>query len=550
MLTVNSVSKHHGDRLILDHISFTINSGDRLGLVGPNGAGKSTLLSIVAGVDAPDAGSVSTNPGVRIGFLRQGFADRADLTLGELIAATSERTGEVVTALARLDAATAALAVDPAPGTDPLADYDEALASFEALGGYQAADEVTSILGRLGLDDIPFSTPLTQLSGGQKTRAGLAALLADQPDLLLLDEPTNHLDLDALAWLEQFLVDYRGAVVIVSHDRAFLDQTVTAILELDIGTRQITRYAGGYSDYLAARAAAEAAQADAYERQQRTIARITQDIRAVASHAQQTEKETQHDYIRGRAKKVARTAKVRERKLERLLESEDHIDKPERRWGLALEFMPPSESGRDVLSLDQVTVNLGGRPILTDVNLLVRHGERIAITGPNGAGKTTLLRTISGDLVPTHGHVRLGAGVVIGQHNQEQETVKLDQTVLEQVRAAAPIPESDARTFLHRFLFSGDMVFQRGGELSYGERSRLALALLVLRGANLLLLDEPLNHLDLDSRIKFEQALSTFGGTILVILHDRYAIERLATRVIEVRNGSVRETLMPLRDSA
>lgn len=550
MLTVNSVSKYHGDRLILDNISFTINSGDRLGLVGPNGAGKSTLLSIVAGIDAPDAGSVSANPGVRIGFLRQGFADRADLTLGELVAATSERTGAVVTSLARLDAATAALAADPVPGMDPLADYDKAVASFEAVGGYQAADEVTSILGRLGLDDIPFSTPLTHLSGGQKTRAGLAALLADQPDLLLLDEPTNHLDLDALAWLEQFLVNYRGAVVIVSHDRAFLDQTVTTILELDIGTRQITRYAGGYSDYLAARVAAEAAQSDAYERQQRTIARITQDIRAVASHAQQTEKETQHDYIRGRAKKVARTAKVRERKLERLLESEDHIDKPERRWGLALEFTAPSESGRDVLTLDQVNVELEGRPILSGVNLRVRHGERIAITGPNGAGKTTLLRTISGDLVPASGHARLGAGVVIGQHNQEQETVRLNQTVLEQVRAAAPISESDARTFLHRFLFSGDMVFQRGGELSYGERSRLALALLVLRGANLLLLDEPLNHLDLDSRTKFEQALSNFGGTILVILHDRYAIERLATRLIEVRDGSVREIFLPLRDSA
>jgi ATP-binding cassette subfamily F protein 3 len=550
MLTVNSLSKHHGDRLILDRISFTINSGERLGLVGPNGAGKSTLLAILAGTDAPDAGSISAHPGVRIGFLRQGFADRSDLTLGELIAVTSERTGSVVTALERLDAATVALGQDPATDTDPLADYDRAMASFEALGGYQATDELMSILGRLGLEGVPFSTPLTHLSGGQKTRAGLAALLADQPDVLLLDEPTNHLDLDALTWLEQFLVRYRGAVVIVSHDRTFLDRTVTAILELDIGTRQITRYQGGYSDYLAARAAAEAAQADAFARQQRTIARINQDIKAVAAHGQQTEKETQHDYIRARAKKVARTAKVRERKLERMLESEDHIEKPERRWGLALEFAPPAESGRDVLSLDQVDIELGGRPILTDVDLRVRHGERIAITGPNGAGKTTLLRTITGDLIPSRGQVRIGASVVLGQHNQEQETVKLDQTVLEQVRAAAPISESDARTFLHKYLFSGDMVFQRGAELSYGERSRLALALLVLRGANVLLLDEPLNHLDLDSRTKFEEALANFAGTLLVILHDRYAIERLATRVLEVRDGEVRETPIPIRVSA
>ncbi len=541
MLTVNDVSKHHADRLILDRISFTLNAGERVGLVGPNGAGKSTLLAIVAGETDADTGTVNLAPGVRIGYLRQGFADRSELTLGELIAATSERSGAVVAAHHQLEAATHHLGAASVAESSLIAGYDQALTYFESLGGYQVFDEISSILGRLGLHDIPFTTPLGQLSGGEKTRAGLAALLAERPELLLLDEPTNHLDLDALRWLEQFLHDYRGAALIVSHDRAFLDQVVSSIFELDDVTHTLTRYPGGYSDYLAAKAAAAAATADAYARQQRTIARITEDIRAVASHARQTEQATQHDYIRGRAKKVARTAKVRERRLERLLESDEHLDKPATRWGLALQFAPVSETGRDVAVLGQVDVELGGRSILTNVNLHIRYGERVAITGPNGAGKTTLLRTIGGTIIPNRGSARLGAGVIVGEHNQEQETVRLDQTVLEQTRAVAPVSETEARTFLHRYLFGGETVFQLGAELSYGERARLALALLVLRGSNLLLLDEPLNHLDLRSREQFEEALAGFTGTVVMVLHDRFAIDRLASRVLEVRAGQVNE---------
>lgn len=541
MLTVNDLSKHHADRLILDRISFTLNFGERIGLVGPNGAGKSTLLAIVAGETEADSGTVSLAPGAQIGYLRQGFADRAELTVSELIAATSARSGAIVAAQLELDAAVRRLGETTTDEAVHVADYDQSLTRFESLGGYQAFDEINSILGRLGLQDVPFVTPLGQLSGGEKTRAGLAALLAEQPELLLLDEPTNHLDLDALRWLEQFLQDYRGAALIVSHDREFLDQVVSSIFELDDVTHTLIRFAGGYSDYLAAKAASDAAVADAYARQQRTITRITADIRAVASHARQTEQATQHDYIRGRAKKVARTAKVRERRLERLLESEEYIDKPAQRWGLALQFAPAAETGRDVAVLDQVDVELGGRSILHNVDLHLRHGERIAITGPNGAGKTTLLRTIGGTIVPSRGRARLGAGVIVGEHNQEQETVRLDQTVLEQTRSAVPISETEARTFLHRYLFGGETVFQLGAELSYGERARLALALLVLRGSNLLLLDEPLNHLDLRSREQFEEALAGFTGTVVTVLHDRFAIARLASRVLEVRAGQVSE---------
>jgi ATP-binding cassette subfamily F protein 3 len=383
---------------------------------------------------------------------------------------------------------------------------------------------------------------LHRLSGGQKTRAGLAALLASKPSILLLDEPTNHLDIDALDWLESLIASYRGAVLIVSHDRAFLDRTATSIFELDADTHKLTTYAGNYGDYLVAKAAEELAVAQAYERQQREIARIEQDVRAVAGHALKTERATQDDFLRGRAKKVARTAKVRERKLERLLDSSDRIDRPERKWGLALSFADGAETSRDVVIVDNATVELGDKRILKGVDLHIRAGDRIAVTGPNGGGKTTLVRLLAGLITPVSGVVKIGPSVVPGLYAQEQETVNSHLSVLEQARAAAPLSETEARNFLHQFLFGGDMVFRPASELSYGERARLALALLVLRGANFLVLDEPLNHLDLPSRERFEQALAQFEGTLLIVLHDRYAIERITNRVIVILDGHLRET--------
>ncbi len=534
MLQASDLTVRHADLLVLDRVSCLINHGDRIGLVGPNGAGKSTLLGVLAGDLRPDAGAVWRAPGTTVGSLRQGFADLPGGTLGDLLDAP---TGGLLAARDGLDAATAALA----GGTDDrhLAMLAVAEAAFDARGGYAALDRLDALLGRLGLDPslVGPTTPLAALSGGQKTRAGLAGLLASQPDVLLLDEPTNHLDLDALAWLEDFVLAYRGAVVVVSHDRAFLDRVATAIFALDGTTRTLSVYPGNYSAYDGARRAAEAAQDDRYQRQQAEIARIERDVRDIAGHALETERGTQHDYIRGRAKKVARTAKVRERKLERLLESEERIDRPERRWELALDFGAPPEHGRDVATVESVAVVRGNRAILDGVDLRVRAGERVAVTGPNGAGKTTLIRLLAGAIAPDRGVVRLGAGVVVGWHAQEQETVNPGATVLEHARLAAPLAEDEARTFLHLFLFGGDAVFREARDLSYGERSRLALALLVLRGANFLLLDEPLNHLDLAARERFESALSGFAGTMVMVLHDRYAIDRLATRTVELREG-------------
>jgi ATP-binding cassette subfamily F protein 3 len=548
MLTVNQVSIHFGDTQVLDSVSFTINSGERIGLIGPNGAGKSTLLRIISGEEHPSNGSIILAPNARIGFLRQGFADTPHGTLAGLL---DGPTGGLLTAQQALDNAVAAYAdpdLDPAVVADL---HAAATDTFESAGGYAAIDQLGALLDSFGLGDCPWCTSLNQLSGGQKTRAGLAGLLASKPELLLLDEPTNHLDLDALDWLQDFLLGYPGAVLMVSHDRAFLDAIVTRILELDPDSRTVTSWVGTYSDYVAARTHQEAEQAAAYTRQQKDIARITEDIRGAEHHARTIEANTIDYAIRAKAAKIARPAVVRKRKLERLLESTEYVEKPQLKWGLDVEFAAPQGGARDVVTIEQATLGYPGKAILEDVSLHLRFGERLALLGPNGSGKSTLIRSITGDLPPLAGTVRLGPGVQPGYFAQEQDTIDPALTVMEQARKEGGGSESDLRTFLHKFLFGGDLVHRQIASLSYGERARLMLAILVLRGTNLLLLDEPLNHLDIDAREEFERALLQFTGTVIVVLHDRYAIDRLATRAIEVRQGRVTETdLAPLTATA
>ena len=534
MLTANILSKRFGDTPILESISFTLNNGERVGLIGPNGSGKSTLLQVLTGEQEPDTGSVSTGPGATIGYLRQGFADNPNGTLSDLLDGPSMG---LLRAHSDLDHALALYG-------NPTIDHEHvaaALGRFEAAGGYRALDELGALLARFGLDNVPFDSHLSTLSGGQKTRAGLAALLTTRPDVLILDEPTNHLDIDALSWLQAFLGDYQGAMIVVSHDRGFLDAVVTRILELDVTTRAITSYVGTFSDYVAVKRHEEFEQAAAYARQQKDIARIEEDIRGTEHHARTIEANTIDFAVRKKAAKIARPAVVRKKKLERLLESADYVDKPQRSWGMSVEFNANAQGSRDVVVVDRATLGYGTQVILGDVTLHIAYGERVAILGPNGGGKSTLIRSITGELPPLAGTVRLGSSIKAGYFAQEQDTLDPQLTVLEQVRKVGGGSESDLRAFLHKFLFGGDMVHRRISTLSYGERARLMLAILVQQGANLLVLDEPLNHLDLAAREEFEQALESFDGTMLLVLHDRFAIERLATRVVEVRNGWVSE---------
>ena len=537
MLIVTDVARSYGGAPILDHITFTLNRGERVGLVGPNGAGKSTLLRIIAGHEAPDRGSVWHDPAARIGYLAQALPDALDATIRDVV---QEALGPAWAAVAAIERLGALIATTTGTAYDAaMAAYADALDTADRLDAYSASTRLAEVLAGLGLAHLTEETPVATLSGGQKTRLGLARLLLTRPDLLLLDEPTNHLDITALRWLQTFVRDYPGAALIVSHDRAFLDAVVTTVLALDDTTHTITAHAGTYSDYAEDRARRAAKLLNDYHRQQEQIDTVRANIREVAGNAAKTERATQNDYLRRRSKKVARTAKVRERKLEKLLDSEEKIEKPTQQWHLKLDFGETLRGGQRVLSLDGVSKAFDGRFLFSDATVEINHGERIALLGPNGSGKTTLLRIISGALSPDAGAVRLGANVRLGYFAQEQEGLDPAQTVLDAVRSTAAVGETEARNFLHFFLFGGDAVFRPIGNLSYGERARLVLARLVLSGVNFLLLDEPLNHLDIPSREQFEEALENFNGAVLAVVHDRYFVEQFAKRIWALHDGTL-----------
>jgi len=539
VLQVSNLAKSFGDNLIFEKVSFTVNRGERVGLVGPNGCGKTTLLRIILGEIQPDSGSAWLSPaGARVGYLAQALEYEPGQTVGEamkgVIAGLAEAEG-------RLEGLWAAMAAAQGPALEQLlAEYDRALEQFERLGGYGIKARIDALLAGLDLRDLDPETPVAILSGGQKTRLGLARLLLSAPDLLLLDEPTNHLDIEALEWLEGFLQRVEGAVLIVSHDRAFLDQTVTAILELDPLTRTVNAYPGSYTDYIDVKEQERQKHWAAYQDQQEFIARLEGTIAAKKGYARSIELGTINFATRKIAKGIARKAVVQQRRLQRLLDSEERIDKPESSWQMKLEFVNTPPSGQDVLHLDGLTMGFGNRELFRDASLTLRAGERIALIGANGSGKTTLARLILGQLEPVAGRVRLGAGVKVGYYAQEQESLDPEATPYQVIRAAAALGETETRSFLHYFLFSGDDVFVPVGSLSFGERARLVLARLVAQGCNFLLLDEPINHLDIPSRSRFEQAMAAYEGTVLAIVHDRYFINHFASGIWSLEDKTIR----------
>jgi ATP-binding cassette subfamily F protein 3 len=538
VLQVSNLSKAFGDHQLLEKVSFTVNAGQRAGLIGPNGCGKTTLLQILAGAMPPDTGSAWLSPGdLRAGYLAQALEYEPGQTVGQVLK-------EAVAGLVEAERQLAVLSARMAPAKGPalerlLAEYGRALEVFERLGGYGHEARSEAVLEGLGLRHVEPETPVDILSGGQKTRLGLARLLLSSPDLLLLDEPTNHLDIQALEWLEGFLQGFRGAVIIVSHDRALLDRTVDTVLELDPQARTINIYPGNYSDYVEAKEREQEKHWAAYKDQQEFIAQLQSTLSAKKGYARSIELGTIDFAPRKIAKGIARKAVVQQRRLERLLDSEERIDRPERVWQMKLEFGEPPTSGRDVLLLEGLSAGYGQRVLLHDVDLTLRSGERIALVGANGSGKTTLARLIAGELEPLAGRARLGAGVKLGYYAQEQEDLDPESTPYDTIRSVAAMDETEARSFLHYFLFTGEEVFVPVGSLSFGERARLALACLVAQGCNFLLLDEPINHLDIPSRSRFEQAVAAFEGTVLAIGHDRYFIERFATGVWAIEGSTL-----------
>ncbi len=530
MLQVSNISKHYGDLQVLNQISFVVNPGDRVGLIGPNGCGKTTLLRILSGHERPDHGSVNIDPPAAvIGYLEQGLTYGDDDTLDTVLRAEHRRIEALDAELIYLgEALAAATGAELARLMDA---YGEAVAQLEHLSRTLPTEHETArVLAGLGLTSLPLSMPVAHLSGGQKTRLGLARLLLQQPEILLLDEPTNHLDIEALEWLEEWLSSYRGAVLIVSHDRTFLDRTVNWIFELNELTHGCAAYPGNYSDYLEAKQREIERQWEAYSAQQERIAQLSGEARRLSGYAGSIEAGTIDFSIRKIAKGIARRAVVQRRRIERELEQE-RVERPRLTWQMKLEFVETPASGQDVVTLSHVAVGYDQVVLVDDVTDILRQGERVALIGPNGAGKTTLLRVIGGQLLPLSGTVRLGANVRLGYYAQEQENLDPTSTPFATVRQVASMSDTDVRSFLHHFLFTGDEVFTPVQSLSYGERARLVLARLVAEGCNLLLLDEPINHLDIPSRASFEQAIVNFEGTVLAVVHDRYFIRQFATRV-------------------
>ncbi|MHB1318206.1 MAG: ribosomal protection-like ABC-F family protein [Anaerolineae bacterium] len=538
MLHVSDLAKQYGDALLFEHVNFTINDGERVALIGPNGSGKSTLIRILVGQETPDRGSVRFDvPPGQIGYLPQGLAYDDGLLVRDVL---MDPMRDEAAWLARLEELSIALSA--ANETQRIGLEQAYAATLEHLSGPAVLPnhQIETILAGLGLSDVDADTPIDRLSGGQKTRLGLARILLQKPSILLLDEPTNHLDITALEWLERFLSQFRGAMLIVSHDRAFLENTANTVFELGNERHTLAVYPGSYSDYALAKRREQAHLWQQYSEQQERIGKLENAIQRWKGQASRIEAETIAFYYKKRAKKVAHQAVIRQRRLERLLESEDRLGKPTQGWNVKLEFVSTPPSGQDVLIVTGLSKAFDGHVLFSNVDLHLRRGERIALVGPNGSGKTTFLRLIVGEESVTAGELRLGSGVQVGYFSQEQETLDPEENALQTVQAVAGISETDARGFLHFYLFAGDDVFTPIRDLSYGERARLALGLLVLKGSNLLLLDEPINHLDIPSRERFEQALDAYEGTVLAVVHDRYFIERFATGIWGISAGTIR----------
>ncbi len=546
MFGISHIHKSYGSETVLQDITVAVNRGERWGLVGPNGCGKSTLLRIIAGEEQADRGEITTTPGTRIGFLHQGLPLEDNLSVKDTL-----RRAMPDWETARLEINKySALVADDAwldHREQHLAAYGRALNRFEALGGFAIESRFESVLAGLGFPPERANAPIAKLSGGEQTRVGLASVLVLEPDLLLLDEPTNHLDIEALEWLESFLVAYTGAVLLVSHDRVFLDNTVSRIAAIDGETRQAGLYPGGYSDYAQLAAQELARDWEAWNLQEQEIQRMRQDIHQTKMQARSVELTTtsRQPNVRRYAKKVARKAKSREKKLDRFLQSDERVKKPRKGWQLDVNLDPATRSGDLVLALNTIGHGYAGGPqLFGDLSLEIQYADRIALLGPNGSGKSTLIKIITGDLPPAAGSVRRGAGVRLGYMPQEQETLEPNATPVSIIQRAAGINETEARNFLHHFLFSGDGALLPVEKLSYGERARLIMARLVVSGANFLVLDEPLNHLDIQSRQRFESALDAFSGTVLAVSHDRAFINNFARKVWRLNAGRLQVELL------
>jgi ATP-binding cassette subfamily F protein 3 len=525
VISLSGVTKGYGGRQIFAALDFALDERARVGLVGPNGAGKTTLLRLLGASDQPDAGTVTWRRGLRVALLPQHIA-ATDETPLDLLRTARPELAEIEARLTACEAELAAPAVvaDLDRMARVLERQERLLAEYKAQGGPGFEGEARSRLRALDFGDAEMAQPLSSRSGGQRKLAALAACLAKRPDVLLLDEPETHLDLPHRQQLEALIRGFAGAVLIAAHDRYLLDETVNTIAELENG--RITLWPGNYSAYVTARELALLRQQQLYASQQKEIARLEEAIARFKLWASIVVNERHIKQARNKQRQIDRMEKIERPVLER------------RKVGLRLRAA--ERGGQNVLALRHASVAFGDDPVLLDVNLLVRRGERVGILGPNGAGKTVLGKLLTGQLVPTEGERWIGPSISTGYFAQGHETLDLDATPLDIVRAVKTGYENQAVGLLGRFLFKYEQVRQPAKMLSGGERSRLQLLLLMLGTANCLVLDEPTNHLDIDSAEALEAALAEYDGTVIVISHDRYFLDRVADRILEVRDGEVR----------
>lgn len=518
VLSCHKISKAYGTDEIIKDVSFQIEQGEKAAIIGNNGAGKSTLLKIITGEITPDDGEVVTAKDTVMGYLAQYQGQDEEGTMLDIVLSARE---DLIKEEASIREMEARMEQIPQGELDAFMErYHSQIRHFDQAGGYTFRSEAAGILKGLGFSESDFSKTMDMLSGGQKTRVSLAKLLVLQPDILLLDEPINHLDLSSIQWLEDFLQGYRGAVLIVAHDRYFLDRIVTKVIDISFHRAKV--YRGNYTEYAAQRELERITLQNSYEKQQREIAHQQEVIDKLKSYNRE---------------KSVRRAESRQKMLDKM----ERLEPPqEENSRMQLELEPDVISGKDVLEVSDLAKSYDGRKLFEHLSFQIQRGDRIALLGDNGTGKTTILKIINGVVEADAGSIRLGANVSIGYYDQEQQNLSGEKTLFEEMQDAYPeLNNTRIRNILAAFMFTGDDVFKRIDALSGGERGRISLAKLMLSGANFLILDEPTNHLDMESKDILEQALNRYTGTILYVSHDRYFVNRTASRILELSGGKL-----------
>ena len=526
VLSCNNLNKSFGIDSILENVNFTVNEYDKIGIIGVNGTGKTTLFKIISGIYGYDSGDIYTSKDCEIGYLEQNTNFHSENTILEEVLEVFKDVIEMEKYLRDLEHKISEESSNTNSTTleKLMNEYSNKLEAFSDMNGYGYKSEAKGVLKGLGFNDEDMDKPISILSGGEKTRVLLGKLLLKKPTLLLLDEPTNHLDSEAIEWLEVFLKQYKGTVILISHDRYFLDQVVNRIFE--IHNKKLKTYNGNYSDFIKASAIEKELELKKFEDQQKDIKKQEESIERLKAF--------------GREKHLKRA-----RSKEKALAKVDVLDKPEAyRKKAKIEFNPSVTSGNDVLQLRDISMGYGERILFKDLNLDIYRGEKVALIGANGIGKSTLFKIIMNEITPLSGDIKFGTNVNVSYFHQEQKTLNLDNTIIDEIwEDNKQLTQTSLRTMLGAFLFEGEEVFKKISTLSGGERARVAILKLILSNANLLLLDEPTNHLDIDSKEVLEEALSSYTGTIFTISHDRYFLNTVVDKVLVLDENGITEYL-------